>query len=251
LFTVRGVAVAGAAACAALLFTSPSVIAGLSPDAAARAVATVDTVLSDQQRAAATSRESPIDAQVLPIISGDDAGQRAKVLLRGAATAAGSTHQYPWLNNPVPQGADSEAEITCLATAIYFEARGEPERGQAAVAQVVLNRVRDPAYPNTICGVVYQGKDRYKRCQFSFACDGKSDSITNQSKLARVKTVARQVLGQERLNDRTCSAYPTEIGASTHYHAEYVRPYWVRSMVKVATIGGHIFYAKPAPTRPS
>ena len=83
-----------------------------------------------------------------------------------------------WLQNPLPAAVFSKAEQTCLANGIYFEARSEPLRGQAAVAQVILNRVRNPAYPDSICGVVYQNDDWFNRCQFSFACDGIKDRVT-------------------------------------------------------------------------
>ena len=79
-------------------------------------------------------------------------------------------------SNPLPACVFSKAEQTCLANGIYFEARGESVRGQAAVAQVMLNRVRNPAYPNSICGVVYQNDKWCNRCQFSFACDGSQES---------------------------------------------------------------------------
>ena len=86
---------------------------------------------------------------------------------------------HAWVNKPIPASARSATELKCLATAIYFEARGEPEHGQIAVAQVVLNRLKNPTYPNTICGVVYQNKTHRNRCQFSFACDGRPERITD------------------------------------------------------------------------
>ena len=88
---------------------------------------------------------------------------------------------HAWVNYALPANVRSASEVKCLATAIYFEARGEPERGQIAVAQVVLNRLKNPAYPNTICAVVYQNKNKRNACQFSFACDGIPDRITNRT----------------------------------------------------------------------
>ncbi len=96
------------------------------------------------------------------------------------------------------RASDSASELKCLATAIYFEARGEPEEGQLAVAQVVLNRVKNPAYPNTICGVVYQNKTKRNRCQFSFACDGRSDRITDMTALGnRAEELAKRSVEEQ------------------------------------------------------
>lgn len=143
---------------------------------------------------------------------------------------------HAWLNNPLPASARSTTEVKCLATAIYFEARGEPETGRIAVAQVVLNRLKNPAYPNTICGVVYQNKEKRNRCQFSFACDGIKDRITDQGAWSEAQTLARRVINDDH------TLYLASVGAATHYHATYVRPRWAGSMRKVQKIGQHIFY---------
>jgi spore germination cell wall hydrolase CwlJ-like protein len=143
---------------------------------------------------------------------------------------------HAWLNDPIPASAKSASEVKCLATAIYFEARGEPERGQTAVAQVVLNRLKNPAYPNTVCSVVYQNKDQRNRCQFSFACDGIPDRIYDKRAWAQSQALARKILNDEK------NLYMSDVGAATHYHATYVKPRWARSMEKVEKIGRHIFY---------
>ena len=145
-----------------------------------------------------------------------------------------STHA--WLNNSLPKSAHSKTEMKCLAEAIYFESRGEPELGRIAVAQVVLNRVKNPAYPSTICGVVYQNKNKRHRCQFSFACDGIRDRITNKPAWAEAQALAKRVLDDEK------TLYIGDVGASTHYHATYVKPRWARKMTKKEKIGRHIFY---------
>jgi spore germination cell wall hydrolase CwlJ-like protein len=125
-------------------------------------------------------------------------------------------------------------EQICLAKAIYFEARSESLRGQMAVAQVVLNRVKDPRFPNTICGVVYQGAERRNACQFSFACDGKSDMPTHRRAWAQARRLAaRAMKGQIRLR---------ELEGVAFYHADYVRPRWAGFKRKVTRIGRHIFY---------
>jgi len=127
------------------------------------------------------------------------------------------------------------AEENCLARAIYFEARSESQLGQLAVAKVILNRTRDPNFPKSICGVVYQGSDRRNSCQFSFACDGMPDDIRNREAWDRSKRVAQQALA----GDQSVRI----MGAATYYHADYVRPKWSRSMKRLIKIGRHIFYS--------
>lgn len=132
-------------------------------------------------------------------------------------------------------GASSaQREQKCLAEAIYFEARSEPEAGQAAVAQVVLNRVRSGLYPDSVCGVVYQNRHRYMGCQFSFACEGKSLRITEDEPWRTAVRIAKEVT-----EGRTFNA---DVGGSTHYHATYVRPRWASRLKKMDKIGTHIFY---------
>lgn len=125
-------------------------------------------------------------------------------------------------------------EQRCLAEAVYFEARSEGEQGRAAVAQVVLNRVKSGLYPNSVCGAVYQNASRHLACQFTFACEGKSLRITEPGPWRDAVRIAREVY------DGT--TYLAEVGASTHYHADYVRPYWARKLKKMDTIGRHVFY---------
>jgi Cell Wall Hydrolase len=122
----------------------------------------------------------------------------------------------------------------CLANAIYFEARSEPVRGQMAVAQVVINRAFSGFYPNDICGVVYQNAGRHLACQFTFACDGKSKAINERGNWARANRIAKQTLDGQ--------IYVPEVAKSTHYHAVYVHPNWVREMKKMVRFGVHNFY---------
>jgi spore germination cell wall hydrolase CwlJ-like protein len=132
-------------------------------------------------------------------------------------------------------------EKRCLAEAIYFEARSEPEDGQAAVAQVVLNRVASGLYPSTICGVVYQNRNRYHACQFSFACEGKSLRVNEQDSWQAATRIAEAVMDGK--------TYLSDVGGATHYHANYVRPRWARQLEKMDVIGHHIFYKlKPGQT---
>ena len=141
---------------------------------------------------------------------------------------------HAWIQNPLPASVFSKPEQTCLANAVYFEARSESLRGQAAVAQVVLNRVRNPAYPATICGVVYQNQHWRNACQFSFACDGKKDRIESPRHYKIAKDVAMAVTAGK--------IFLPEVGSSTHYYASYVSPGWARAMKKMTKIGLHIFY---------
>src|SRR5262245_34173560 len=133
------------------------------------------------------------------------------------------------------QAEFEERERRCLATAIYFEARGEPLQGQIAVGQVILNRVRSPNFPETICGVVYQGQ-MSPGCQFSFTCDGKTDTPKNAVHCALAQKLARQITSGQ--------VWLPEIGYSTFYHADYVSPQWKSAMNRIDSIGRHIFYKK-------
>jgi hypothetical protein len=125
-------------------------------------------------------------------------------------------------------------ELRCMATAIYFEARDEPVKGQIAVAQVIMNRIRSPFYPKTVCGVVYQGERNRHGCQFSFTCTGKNNFVREKPEWATSVKLAKQVIAGEVFLD--------EVGYATHYHATYVHPEWRHELDKVAQIGGHIFY---------
>ena len=128
---------------------------------------------------------------------------------------------------------DRQRALRCLTQAIYYEAALEPTEGQAAVAQVILNRVRDPNYPATVCGVVYQGAERTTGCQFTFTCDGALARAPSRWGWDRASKVAQRALG---------GFVAARVGTATHYHADYVRPYWAPSLSKIDQIGAHIFY---------
>jgi spore germination cell wall hydrolase CwlJ-like protein len=126
------------------------------------------------------------------------------------------------------------AEENCLARAIYFEARSESELGQLAVAKVILNRTKNPDYPKSICGVVYQGSGSRNSCQFSFACDGLADDVRQPAAWANAKRVAQRALaGSKNMN---------VMSTATNYHADYVKPKWAKNMKRLVKIGHHIFY---------
>jgi hypothetical protein len=166
-------------------------------------------------------RPRPDPAQILSWLDGRALGQFAP-------------GQHAWVQNPLPATVFEVKQQKCLAEGIYFEARGESEAGQAAVAQVILNRVRNPAYPKTICGVVYQNQNWRHRCQFSFACDGRAERIAEQQQWETAKRIAREVTEGK--------TWIAEVGDSTHYYANYVRPGWARRMIKMDSIGAHLFY---------
>lgn len=145
-----------------------------------------------------------------------------------------SKGDHAWMSTPLPAHVFSASEQKCLAEGIYFEARGEDVKGQAAVAQVILNRVRNPAYPSTICGVIYQNQDWRNRCQFSFACDGTRPRVRSQQHYRVAQEVAMAVTAGK--------IFIPEVGSATHYHATYVSPRWARTMKKMKKIGLHVFY---------
>jgi spore germination cell wall hydrolase CwlJ-like protein len=131
-------------------------------------------------------------------------------------------------------GKSREKSEKCLANAVYFEARGEPVRGQIAVAQVVLNRVFSPFYPKTVCDVVYQNAHRHNACQFTFACDGIPDLVTEPDAWLRATRIARDMLDGK--------LWMPEVGKSTHYHAYWVHPSWTGEMKRMYKLGVHTFY---------
>lgn len=190
-------------------------------------------VPDEEPRISVASLNTPVSSSALEAIEGVSAVDPRIPLpvtmseqLAYARDAAPSTerlaHRY------------SERERWCLATAVYFEARGESYRGQAAVAQVVLNRVRHSVYPSTICGVVYQNASWRNRCQFSFACDGIPERVTERQAWATAEEIA------DKVSDG--ALYIPEVGNATHYHATYVYPHWAPRLVRMTKIGLHIFY---------
>lgn len=133
--------------------------------------------------------------------------------------------------------APGEAERRCLALNVYHEARGEPPSGQLAVAHVVLNRVADEQFPDSICEVVHQGGETLRGgCHFSWWCDGRSDEPADRRAWRRSRAVAEQALSGRSVD-------PT--GGALYYHATWVSPYWAAELQRGATIGRHVFYHLP------
>ncbi|SLJ86212.1 cell wall hydrolase [Novosphingobium mathurense] len=151
-----------------------------------------------------------------------------------AAAAASGTRPLARPLNIHASGVDRTRALQCMTAAIYYEAASEAEAGQRAVAQVVLNRVAHPAYPGTVCGVVYEGSERASGCQFSFTCDGSLARKPSRYFWDRAMQVARAAL----------SGYVyAPVGLATHYHTVQVHPYWAASLDYLGTIGAHRFYS--------
>jgi hypothetical protein len=173
-----------------------------------------------------------------------------------AAPAAGSTGTAALPDLPVPASArfdvgdgtvhparpfsmaragavDRGRALQCLASAVYYEAASESDDGQRAVAQVVLNRVMHPAFPDTVCGVVYQGSERASGCQFSFACDGATARLPQRAAWDKALRIAAAALGGYVF---------APVGLATHYHTYAVTPAWNRQLVMTDAIGAHLFH---------
>ena len=130
-------------------------------------------------------------------------------------------------------GLDRARALQCLAMAIYYEAASESRDGQRAVAQVVLNRVAHPAYPVSVCGVVFQGSQRSTGCQFTFTCDGSLARRPSVGAFGRAQSIALAALSGEVF---------APVGTATHYHTHAVNPYWATSLDLIGSIGAHRFY---------
>jgi spore germination cell wall hydrolase CwlJ-like protein len=168
-------------------------------------------------------------------VASKEGGSRSgeTIAAKGEVTGVDQRPKTPAERLGLNTAARAKAE-KCLANAIYFEARGEPVRGQIAVSQVVLNRVFSGKYPDTVCGVVYQNANRHLACQFTFACDGIPDVVKEPDAMDRAKKIAADALDGK--------LWLPEVGKATHYHAYWVRPGWVREMTKLHRLGVHTFY---------
>jgi len=128
---------------------------------------------------------------------------------------------------------DASRDLECLTQAVYYEARGEGRDGQRAVAQVVINRARHPAFPKTVCAVVFQGAGRRTGCQFSFTCDGSMRRGVNRGAWNRARQVATEALS---------GTVYAPVGNATHFHTTGVSPRWRTSLIRVSQVGDHVFY---------
>jgi spore germination cell wall hydrolase CwlJ-like protein len=176
---------------------------------------------------------SPVERLRLAALPGSTIDDSTSVATKGIVTGDDATPKSPAERLQLSGLNRAKAE-KCLADAIYFESRGEVERGQIAVAQVVINRVFSGYYPEDICGTVYQNAHRHLACQFTFACEGKKLIVNDQVSWARATRISRDMLdGKLWLND---------VGKATHYHANWVKPRWVSEMRTIQRIGVHTFY---------
>jgi spore germination cell wall hydrolase CwlJ-like protein len=222
------------------LTTTQRAISVQSPAAAAAGStgASASPTTPGVRRAIALSSTTPAPVEATPIeIAAAPVSLQSPRLDRnggfGEALAPKADDNRPRYTDLIdPENMNKEQR--CLAEAVYFEARSESAEGQAAVAQVVLNRVKSGLYPTSICGVVYQNRHRHLACQFTFACEGKALRIGESESWEQAKRVASAVLEGK--------TYLADVGSATHYHANYVRPYWARRLKKMDVIGRHIFY---------
>jgi spore germination cell wall hydrolase CwlJ-like protein len=163
-----------------------------------------------------------------------------KLLLLNQAKSTGRI-AHRGLTEAVRSARQKVRQIQCLATAMYFEARGEPARGQFIVGRVILNRVTSRYYPDDICDVVYQNAHMKNACQFSFACDGLPNRVRETEAWSAIKRRAAYLLEC----DDKCSLAAigrSELWTSTHYHADYVSPNWANKLQRTGQVGRHIFY---------
>lgn len=224
--TLRRVAFRGGGL-AVILATTLTVGASsfLAPPQPARAMTGLDARMERQIATMSTGEDQAI------ALSGVTAQER-----NGAIPALAARTEMLARVSMVGTGSQSYgAAHKCLAQAIYYESAREPQLGMRAVAQVVLNRVRHPAYPNSVCGVVYQGVND-PVCQFSFTCDGALLRTPMREYWEKASAIATRALAGEQV---------PEVGTATHYHADYVVPRWAYTMGKIGQIGRHIFYRFP------
>ncbi|ALG90748.1 MULTISPECIES: cell wall hydrolase [Actibacterium] len=182
----------------------------------------------------ALARQLGIERTALGQISDRKLKQLATYTSLNAPTPGGSLYDRSWLDRqPAAKGGK---QWQCLSEALYFEARGESVRGQFAVAEVILNRVASPNFPDTVCGVVHQGTGRKFQCQFTYNCDGQAEVISEPAAYDRVGKVARIMMD---------GAPRALTGGATFYHTRAVKPRWSRVFTRTASIGVHYFYRKP------
>jgi spore germination cell wall hydrolase CwlJ-like protein len=161
-------------------------------------------------------------------------GDQAKLINAALPFAGGPVHAAsPFAVSG--SDVDQRRALLCMTQAVYYEAGFEPAEGRRAVAQVILNRMRHPAFPKSVCGVVYQGAGSGV-CQFTFVCDGALYRAPARDAWVEAERIARAALG---------GYVEKRVGEATHYHADYVAPRWAPMLAKVAQIGQHIFYRWP------
>ena len=216
------------ASCVPLAAAGPNAAASISPP----------TQISPATAAAIVSLTAPPTTEAVPPTLSAIVAQGS--LVPGTAPAINASIPFTVGPNPAAaaffhrSGAGPQARaLQCMTEVIYYEAASESDDGQRAVAQVVLNRMRHPAYPASVCGVVYQNAHRWLACQFSFACDGARARVPSAAGWARARAHAAQALA---------GRVYAPVGLATHYHTWNVVPAWARTLEKSAVVGAHIFY---------
>ena len=199
----------------------------------ARALALLGLALTSASCVPAIGAEASMGFAAIDLPTAAPAPQTA-IPLPARVAAGPAARDYTFqARTPV----DRLRALDCLAEAVYYEARSESEAGQRAVAQVVVNRVRHPAWPNSVCGVVYQGPLRAGGgCQFTFTCDGSLAVQPQGIAWARARAIAAEALAGQTY---------APVGLSTHYHTNAVSPTWAPRLAMTAVIGAHIFYRLP------
>ncbi len=195
------------------------------PEQAARAAVPISDSIRGQIATMSTGADQAI------VVTGASAVER-NALIPTSALPVGRLSAFTEI------GTSSSAygnALKCMTQAIYYEAANEPETGKRAVAQVVINRLRHPAYPNSVCGVVYEGANA-RVCQFSFTCDGSLLRAPMARQWGESRRIAAAALA---------GSVEPEVGTATNYHADYVVPRWAFTLGKMAQIGRHIFYRLP------
>ena len=220
------------ACCAAMLLLSASCVplnAAQAPKESRSAAALTAATLPAAIASGRIAPPIPEPMELEPVSPSDAFAINAAIKLAG-----GPNPRAPSLVFRAAAAADQFRALQCLSEAVYYEARSESEDGQRAVAQVVLNRVRHPAYPGTVCGVVYQGPMRAGGgCQFTFTCDGSLARGPYGADWLRARRIAAQALS---------GAVFAPVGHATHYHTHQVVPAWAHKLLKNAVIGSHNFY---------
>ncbi|MGX7952848.1 cell wall hydrolase [Tsuneonella sp. HG249] len=197
----------------------------IPPEQSANAAVPVSDMMRRQISTMSTGMDQPI------VVTGDSAVER-NALIPLSALPVGKLSRFTAIGTSTDAYATA---LKCMTQAIYYEAANEPEAGKRGVAQVVLNRLRHPAYPNSVCGVVYEGSNA-RVCQFSFTCDG---SLL-RAPMARQWNESRRIAAEA-----LAGATEPSVGTATNYHADYVVPRWAFTLGKLTQIGRHIFYRLP------
>ncbi len=216
-FSGTGLIIAGASALTVSALVQPAAAADSLPVPSARAAALIRATSGDEaNKVEAIGERAKIINAALPFSEAPVVAARAFVI-------------------PAGETLDQRRALLCLTQAVYYEAGYEPMEGRRAVAQVVLNRLRHPAFPKSVCGVVYQHNST-PVCQFTFVCDGSLYRRPEAAAWGQAERIARAALG---------GFVERSVGGATHYHADYVAPAWAPMLTKISKLGAHIFYRWP------